>query len=150
MKLSASYDFSADMGSLASAAQIDTAEAHVEDAVAKGAKVLAGGKRRADLGPFFFEPTVLTDVTDDMACFAGETFGPLVAVHGDRPANGKDAPPFDPTVIVAEFGVPLAGVVFFSVMATNSMAVYGMVTSLVNAEPGRIRPMIPKIVSSLR
>ena len=54
-------------------------------------------------------------------------------------ANGKDAPPFDPTVIVAEFGVPLAGVVFFSVMATNSMAVYGMVTSLVNAEPGRIR-----------
>jgi NCS1 family nucleobase:cation symporter-1 len=54
-------------------------------------------------------------------------------------ANGKDAPPFDPTVIVAEFGVPLAIVVFFSVMATNSMAVYGMVTSLVNAEPGRIR-----------
>ncbi|KXO92861.1 purine-cytosine transporter [Tsukamurella pulmonis] len=54
-------------------------------------------------------------------------------------ANGEDAPPFDPTVIVAEFGVPLAGVVFFSVMATNSMAVYGMVTSLVNAEPGRIR-----------
>ncbi len=46
MKLSGTYDFTADMGSLASAAQIDTAEAHVQDAVAKGAKVLAGGKRR--------------------------------------------------------------------------------------------------------
>ncbi|NED67113.1 aldehyde dehydrogenase family protein, partial [Streptomyces sp. SID10244] len=64
MKLDASYDFAADMGSLASAAQIDTAEAHVQDAVSKGAKVLAGGRRRADLGPFFFEPTVLADVTD--------------------------------------------------------------------------------------
>lgn len=81
MKLSASYDFSADMGSLASAAQIETAEAHVEDAVAKGAKVLAGGKRRADLGPFFFEPTVLTNVTDDMVCFANETFGPVVSIY---------------------------------------------------------------------
>ncbi|HCS58404.1 MAG TPA: succinic semialdehyde dehydrogenase, partial [Gordonia polyisoprenivorans] len=59
MRLGATYDFSADMGSLASAAQVDTAQAHVDDAVAKGATVIAGGKRRADLGPFFFEPTVL-------------------------------------------------------------------------------------------
>ncbi len=54
-------------------------------------------------------------------------------------AQGKNVPSFDPTVIVDEFGVPLAIVVFFSVMATNTMAVYGMVTSLVNSEPGRIR-----------
>ncbi|WP_279106567.1 succinic semialdehyde dehydrogenase [Gordonia paraffinivorans] len=81
MKLAATYDFTADMGSLASASQIETVEAHVEDAVAKGAKVLAGGKRRPDLGPFFYEPTVLTDVTDEMTCCRNETFGPVVSIY---------------------------------------------------------------------
>ncbi|MDL9935385.1 succinic semialdehyde dehydrogenase [Gordonia sp. ABSL1-1] len=81
MKLNAAYDFTADMGSLASATQVEAAEAHVADAVAKGAKVLAGGKRRADLGPFFYEPTVLTDVTDEMLCFRDETFGPVVSIY---------------------------------------------------------------------
>ncbi|MGW0037898.1 succinic semialdehyde dehydrogenase [Gordonia sp. NPDC003376] len=81
MKLDATYDFSADMGSLASAAQVETAEAHVADAVAKGAIVLAGGKRRADLGPFFYEPTVLTGVTEEMTCYGDETFGPVVSVY---------------------------------------------------------------------
>ncbi|MGO3325034.1 succinic semialdehyde dehydrogenase [Gordonia sp. (in: high G+C Gram-positive bacteria)] len=81
MTLSASYDFTADMGSLASAQQVETVQAHLDDAVAKGAKVLAGGRKRADLGPFFFEPTVLTDVTDEMTCFGDETFGPLVSIY---------------------------------------------------------------------
>ncbi|MEE4025545.1 succinic semialdehyde dehydrogenase [Gordonia sp. PKS22-38] len=81
MTLDATYDFSADMGSLASAAQVDTADAHVRDAVDKGARVVAGGRRRADLGPFFFEPTVLTDVTDEMTCYADETFGPVVSIY---------------------------------------------------------------------
>ncbi|WP_273491262.1 succinic semialdehyde dehydrogenase [Gordonia otitidis] len=81
MKLGATYDFTVDMGSLASAAQVETAEAHVDDAVAKGATVIAGGKRRADLGPFFFEPTVLSGVTDEMTCFRNETFGPVVSVY---------------------------------------------------------------------
>ncbi|GAA4682039.1 succinic semialdehyde dehydrogenase [Gordonia humi] len=81
MKLSSSYDFAADMGSLASAQQIDTVQAHVDDAVAKGATVLAGGRRRADLGPFFFEPTVLTGVSDEMTCYGDETFGPLVSIY---------------------------------------------------------------------
>ncbi|MFM9377226.1 succinic semialdehyde dehydrogenase [Gordonia sp. VNK21] len=81
MTLSGSYDFTADMGSLASQSQIDTVEKHVQDAVAKGATVLAGGKRRADLGPLFYAPTVLTGVTDQMTCFADETFGPLVSIY---------------------------------------------------------------------
>ncbi|MFT3660557.1 MAG: succinic semialdehyde dehydrogenase [Gordonia sp. (in: high G+C Gram-positive bacteria)] len=81
MKLSATYDLSADMGSLASAAQIETVEAHVDDAVAKGAKVLAGGRKRADLGPYFYAPTVLTDVTEEMECCRNETFGPLVSIY---------------------------------------------------------------------
>ncbi|WP_026918537.1 succinic semialdehyde dehydrogenase [Gordonia shandongensis] len=81
MTLAPTYDFTADMGSLASAQQVETMEAHVTDAVAKGAKVVAGGRKRADIGPFFYEPTVLTDVTDQMTCFADETFGPLVAIY---------------------------------------------------------------------
>ncbi len=48
--------------------------------------------------------------------------------------SGDPAAPFDPTVIVAAFGAPLAVVIFMSVMATNTMVVYGMVTSVVNAQ----------------
>jgi len=73
-------DFSTDVGSLTSAAQLERVQGHVDDAVTKGATVLAGGKARPDLGPFFFEPTVLTGVTADMQCFAHETFGPVVAI----------------------------------------------------------------------
>jgi succinate-semialdehyde dehydrogenase/glutarate-semialdehyde dehydrogenase len=51
-------------------------EQHIEDAQAKGAKLLLGGKRHA-LGHSFFEPTVLTDVTSDMLVAREETFGPL-------------------------------------------------------------------------
>lgn len=81
MTLNAAYDLSADMGSLASSDQIKTIESHVEDAVAKGATVLAGGRKRADLGPYFYAPTVLTGVTDEMECCRNETFGPLVSIY---------------------------------------------------------------------
>ncbi len=74
-------DYSTDVGSLTSAAQLERVAAHVDDAVAKGATVLAGGKARPDLGPFFFEPTVLTGVTSEMTCFADETFGPVVSIQ---------------------------------------------------------------------
>ncbi|MGX5681517.1 succinic semialdehyde dehydrogenase [Schumannella luteola] len=74
-------DYSTDIGSLTSQAQLERVTAQVDDAVAKGATVLAGGKGRPDLGPYFFEPTVLASVTPDMTCFADETFGPLVAIH---------------------------------------------------------------------
>jgi len=51
-------------------------EEHVADAVARGARVLAGGKRHAR-GGTFYEPTVLADVTPDMRCAREETFGPV-------------------------------------------------------------------------
>ena len=76
----AALDYSGDVGSLTSAAQLGRVQAHVDDAVAKGATVLAGGTARPDIGPYFFAPTVLTDVTADMECFANETFGPVVVV----------------------------------------------------------------------
>jgi succinate-semialdehyde dehydrogenase/glutarate-semialdehyde dehydrogenase len=85
MKLGTQYDFTADMGSLISEGQLKAVTDHVEDAKAKGAKVIAGGKARPDIGPLFYEPTVLTGVTSDMECSYGETFGPLVAIY---PVNG--------------------------------------------------------------
>jgi succinate-semialdehyde dehydrogenase/glutarate-semialdehyde dehydrogenase len=80
IKLGAELGYDDDMGSLISQDQLDTVKEHVEDAVSKGAKVLAGGRPRPDVGPYFFEPTLLTDVTEDMTLFADETFGPVVAV----------------------------------------------------------------------
>jgi succinate-semialdehyde dehydrogenase/glutarate-semialdehyde dehydrogenase len=81
MQLGAAYDYSADMGSLTSSEQIEAVTAHVEDAVSKGAAVLAGGKARPDLGPYFFEPTVLVHTPSAAACFGDETFGPLVSIY---------------------------------------------------------------------
>jgi succinate-semialdehyde dehydrogenase/glutarate-semialdehyde dehydrogenase len=74
----------ADMGSLISARQLASVEAHVTDAVARGATVLAGGRARPDIGPFFYEPTVLRDVTPEMTVYANETFGPVVSLYPYR------------------------------------------------------------------
>ncbi|MFJ3958347.1 purine-cytosine permease family protein [Arthrobacter sp. NPDC090010] len=57
--------------------------------------------------------------------------------------SGGDAVSFDPATIVDSFGVPLALVIFFSVMATNTMVVYGMTTSVVNARPGGRTRFLP-------
>ena len=80
MRLGASLGYDDDMGSLISKDQLDTVREHVEDAVGKGAAVLAGGNARPDVGPYFHEPTLLGDVRDGMSLFADETFGPVVAV----------------------------------------------------------------------
>ncbi|MGC3994460.1 MAG: succinic semialdehyde dehydrogenase [Propionicimonas sp.] len=81
LRLGAGYDWAVDVGSLASAGQREKVAAHVDDAVARGATVLAGGRARPDLGPFFYEPTVLTGVTEDMALCRDETFGPVLSVY---------------------------------------------------------------------
>jgi succinate-semialdehyde dehydrogenase/glutarate-semialdehyde dehydrogenase len=80
LRLGHALDYSVDVGSLLSQRQLDRVTAHVEDAVAKGATVLAGGRPRPDIGPLFYEPTVLTGVTPQMALYREETFGPVVAV----------------------------------------------------------------------
>jgi succinate-semialdehyde dehydrogenase / glutarate-semialdehyde dehydrogenase len=84
LRLGAGLSFDADMGSLCSAAQLERVTAHVEDARSKGARVLAGGRHRPDIGPFFYEPTVLADVTAAMSCRDEETFGPVVSVYRVR------------------------------------------------------------------
>jgi succinate-semialdehyde dehydrogenase/glutarate-semialdehyde dehydrogenase len=75
------YDFTHQMGTLTSAEQLEATADHVEDAVTRGATVLAGGRARPDLGPFFYEPTVLAGVTPEMTCFGEETFGPVVSIY---------------------------------------------------------------------
>jgi succinate-semialdehyde dehydrogenase/glutarate-semialdehyde dehydrogenase len=81
MRLSPVLTFEADMGSLASPAQLQRVSAHVEDARSKGALVLAGGRARPEIGPYFYEPTILSEVTAAMACRDDETFGPVVSVY---------------------------------------------------------------------
>lgn len=81
MKLSAGLDWGSDMGSLISKDQFETVSAHVADAVEKGATVLAGGRPRPDLGPYYYEPTILEGVTPQMTCFGDETFGPVISVY---------------------------------------------------------------------
>ncbi|MBA3311336.1 MAG: succinate-semialdehyde dehydrogenase (NADP(+)) [Nocardioidaceae bacterium] len=81
LELTASFDYTGDVGSLVSAAQLHRVESHVEDARARGATVLAGGRARPDVGALFYEPTVLTGVTPQMTCFGEETFGPVVSVY---------------------------------------------------------------------
>jgi aldehyde dehydrogenase (NAD+)/succinate-semialdehyde dehydrogenase/glutarate-semialdehyde dehydrogenase len=84
MRLGADFSFDTQMGSLTYERQLDAVTRHVEQAVAEGATLLTGGKARPDLGPYFFEPTVLTGVTGAMELCANETFGPVVAVYPYR------------------------------------------------------------------
>jgi acyl-CoA reductase-like NAD-dependent aldehyde dehydrogenase len=70
---------SVDVGAMTFAPQLQTIEAHVADALAKGGRVLTGGQRRAGAGNFY-EPTVLVDVDHTMACMREETFGPLLPI----------------------------------------------------------------------
>ena len=71
----------ADMGSLISAKQVDRVLGHITDATSRGARVLAGGRHRPDIGPCYVEPTILEGVTDEMTICDEETFGPVVALY---------------------------------------------------------------------
>jgi succinate-semialdehyde dehydrogenase/glutarate-semialdehyde dehydrogenase len=81
LRLGAGLDYDSDLGSIASQGQFDTLVRHVDDAVEKGATVLAGGRPRPDVGPLFYEPTVLDGVPPEAVCYGEETFGPLVSVY---------------------------------------------------------------------
>lgn len=84
LRLGCSFDWDIDVGTLAGPRQLARVEAHVGDATARGARVLTGARRRPEIGPFVYEPTLLTDVTPQMALFAEETFGPVAAIYRVR------------------------------------------------------------------
>lgn len=75
------YDFSAHMGTLLSQEQLDKVAGHVDDARQRGATVIAGGQPLPKLGPFFYAPTILTGVSEGMAMYREETFGPVAAIY---------------------------------------------------------------------
>ncbi len=81
MRLGTQLSYDADMGGLVSADQLEVVQRHVEDARERGARVLTGGRHRPDIGPWFYEPTVLDGVTEEMAVCREETFGPVVSVY---------------------------------------------------------------------
>ena len=70
-------------GPMIDANAVAKVEEHVADALAKGARVVTGGKRHA-LGGTFYEPTILADTTPDMKIFAEETFGPVAPLFRFR------------------------------------------------------------------
>ncbi|PRH76399.1 succinic semialdehyde dehydrogenase [Streptomyces solincola] len=84
MRLGGALAYGADMGSLVGQRQLETVNRHVEEAVSKGAVLVAGGTARPDIGPLFYEPTILDGVQEPMAVCAEETFGPVVSVYRFR------------------------------------------------------------------
>ncbi|QTF92910.1 NAD-dependent succinate-semialdehyde dehydrogenase [Halomonas sp. BM-2019] len=68
-----------EVGPLINDKAVEKVEAHINDALAKGGRLITGGQRHA-LGGSWFEPTVVADVTDEMVCAREETFGPLAPV----------------------------------------------------------------------
>jgi acyl-CoA reductase-like NAD-dependent aldehyde dehydrogenase len=74
-------DPSTDVGPLIRPEHVRRMSDLVEDAVSRGAKLLCGGHPRTDLGPNFFEPTVLAAVNSTMKLFQEETFGPILAIQ---------------------------------------------------------------------
>lgn len=89
MNLGDGKDWEFDMGPLISDKQFVRVRDQVTDAISKGAKLQVGGRVRPDIAATFFEPTILTNVSDEMELGRGETFGPVVAVY--KVANDAEA-----------------------------------------------------------
>ncbi|KHO26131.1 succinate-semialdehyde dehydrogenase [Mycolicibacterium setense] len=82
MRLGASMDFECDMGSLTTPSGLRRTSDYVEQAKVSGAQVHIGGRARPDLGPLFYEPTIMSGVTSDADLHTAEVFGPIVSVYG--------------------------------------------------------------------
>jgi acyl-CoA reductase-like NAD-dependent aldehyde dehydrogenase len=93
-----------EVGTLVNARQLQRVVSHVDDARRRGAVVHAGGRARPDVGPCFYEPTILGSVTADMTLHATETFGPVVSVYrvrsDDEAIEASNATPYGLTACV--------------------------------------------------
>ena len=78
-----------DVGAVFWDRQMAIIEAHVEDARARGANILAGGRRNPELAGLYYEPTVITDVDNSMDIMLHETFGPILCIQ--KVANEAEA-----------------------------------------------------------
>ena len=77
LKVGPASDTASQIGPMINDRAVEKIERHVQDAVAKGAKVLTGGQRLPHLGPNYYAPTVLSGADASMACACEETFGPV-------------------------------------------------------------------------
>jgi acyl-CoA reductase-like NAD-dependent aldehyde dehydrogenase len=80
LRVGEGLDSEVEMGPLIHERQLQTVEDHVNDAAARGARLLTGGRRLTELGPNFYAPTLLADVTHNMRIMQEETFGPALPV----------------------------------------------------------------------
>lgn len=80
LRIGNGMDSHTDVGPMIRERQVQIVESHVEDAKARGAQVLCGGKRLPELGPNFYSPTVLAGVTHEMRIMREETFGPVLPI----------------------------------------------------------------------
>ena len=87
LRLGPPRDADAEIGPMIRPSQMEKVEEQLRDGVAKGARILAGGRRRADLGPSFFEPTVVANVNHSMKLMREETFGPVLAIAAVHSAD---------------------------------------------------------------
>lgn len=81
LRQGAEHGWEEDIGAVFWDRQMAIIEAHVEDARAKGATIHLGGRRHPDLPGLYYEPTVITDVTDEMDIMRFETFGPVLCIQ---------------------------------------------------------------------
>ena len=82
LQVGRSNDFSMDMGSLTGYNQLQRVTGFVDDAVSSGATLVAGGSALTELGPYFYAPTVLTNVNSNARMYRQEVFGPVIDVEG--------------------------------------------------------------------
>lgn len=87
LRLGPGNDPATDVGPLIRPQHVQRMLDLVEDAAARGARVLCGGNTRPDLGPNFFEPTVISGVDSSMRLFQEETFGPILAMQYVKDAD---------------------------------------------------------------
>jgi succinate-semialdehyde dehydrogenase/glutarate-semialdehyde dehydrogenase len=80
LKVGPASDAASQIGPMINARAVEKIERHVQDAIERGARVLAGGRRLGDLGANYYAPTVLVNADATMACSCEETFGPVVPV----------------------------------------------------------------------
>ena len=81
LKQGSEHGWEEDVGAVFWDRQMAIIEAHVEDARAKGANILMGGRRNPDLPGLYYEPTVVTEVSNDMDIMVHETFGPILCIQ---------------------------------------------------------------------
>jgi acyl-CoA reductase-like NAD-dependent aldehyde dehydrogenase len=80
LRVGSGLDPNTDVGPLIHERQLRTVEAHVDDARSRGARIIEGGRRMSEVGPNFYAPTVLADVSHEMRIMREETFGPVLPV----------------------------------------------------------------------